>query len=85
MKKVLFVFTLMLSMVFGSVVPTFAYDFNEGDQEIYSAYIDELTKNTTENDAEEENLLNRGEQYSNLDYAIMKNVGKKWNELFMNN
>lgn len=85
MKKVLFVFTLMLSMVFGSVVPTFAYDFNEGDQEIYSAYIDELAKNTTENDAEEENLLNRGEQYSNLDYAIMKNVGKKWNELFMNN
>ena len=85
MKKVLFVLTLMLSMVFGSVIPTFAYDFNEGDQEIYSAYIDELAKNTTENDAEEENLLNRGEQYSNLDYAIMKNVGKKWNELFMNN
>ena len=42
MKKVLFVLTLMLSMVFGSVIPTFAYDFNEGDQEIYSAYIDEL-------------------------------------------
>ncbi|MGP1370135.1 MAG: ElyC/SanA/YdcF family protein [Eggerthia catenaformis] len=87
-KKIFIALIFMIGMSISQISPSLAYKdykFNEGGKQLYTAYIDELAKNTTDNDALETNLLNQAEQYSNLDYAVMKNIGKKWNELFSKN
>lgn len=81
-KQILLNILLLVGLIISNITVSLAYDFNSQSKALYASYIDELAKNTADNDNLEEQLLKQAAQNSKADDTIMRNIGAKWKAAF---